>query len=219
MLSLVAFFGLPALGQPVISVHAGLILFAEGAVLVGGKPYQPFTGRYSEIPESAKLETEDGKADVLLAPGIFLRLGPHSGVRLISNKLFDVQVEFLAGSAVLDSGSPQPENWVRLIYRGHRITMPSKGAYRIDSEPARIAVYSGQLEICREEVMLVPDHHLFSLDSGEVREALDAPVRPPDALDRWAQDRHQVDNPDPPVKHEGRKKWWAHLWELAVPRG
>lgn len=217
-LSLLAFGWLSCQGQPVISAHAGLILFTDGAVFLDGKSYQPHNGRYSEIPESSTLQTEDGKADLLLAPGIFLRLGDHTGVRLVSNKLFDVQVELLAGSAILDSGRPEPDNWVRLIYRQHRITMPTKGGYRIDSELARIVVSSGQLEICRREsILAVPEHHLFSFDSGEVREATEAPS--PDPLDRWAQDRQRLDNLETPAKHEGKKKWWARLWEIAAPRG
>jgi hypothetical protein len=50
--------------------------------------------------------------------------------------------------------------------------MPSRGGYRIDSEPGRIVVYSGTLEVCRQETLLaVAEHHLFSLESGEVQEA------------------------------------------------
>lgn len=221
LLSLLAFGWLPCHGQPVISAHAGLLLFTEGAVLLDGKAYQPQAGRFSQIPEMATLETQDGMADVLLAPGIYLRMGAHSGVRLISNKLFDVRVEFLAGSAILQSGRPEPDNWVRVFYREHRIAMPSRGGYRIDSEPGRIVVYSGTLEVCRQETLLaVAEHHLFSLESGEVQEASEVQTPASDRLEQWAQDRQRLDDPVA-ARRDARKnkKWWARLWDIAAPRG
>jgi hypothetical protein len=214
---LLALGWLSCYAQPVISAHAGLILFTDGAVLLDGKSYEPRSGHYSEVPENATLQTQAGKADLLLAPGIFLRLGDHSTVRLLSNKLFDVQVELLAGSAIFDSGRPEPDNWVRLIYRERRIAMPSRGGYRIDSQSDRIAVFSGQLEVCnREAILAVPEHHQLSFETGELRDLAETP---PDPLDLWAQDRQRIDNPSPPVKRDVRKKWWAHLWEIAAPRG
>lgn len=202
-------------GQPVISVHAGLILFTEGAVLLDGKPYLSRSGRWSEVPENVILETQDGKVDLLLAPGVFLRMGTHTGIRLISNKLFDVQIEFLGGSAIIESARQQPENSVRFLHAERQLQIAEAGRYRIDSEPGQIVVDSGQVEIRQEQdVLTLGEHHVFSFDSGEVAEA----GPPLDALDSWDKERRRVDDPAPsrPKPPDGWKRRLARL--LILPR-
>lgn len=219
LLSMLALGGLHCYGQPVVSVHAGLILFTEGAVLVDGQPYVPKCNRWSEIPENGQLQTQEGKADVLLSPGIFLRLDAHSGVRLLSNKLFDVQVELLAGSAIIDATRIHPDNSIRLFFRGEQIRIAGTGRYRIDSQPAQVATQSGQLEILRKETVLaVAANHFFSFESADVQET---PAPQSDPFDRWAQERQNVDSPTPapPKAVEGWKKWRARLLAVVVPRG
>ena len=214
-LSLLGLYCLPCNGQPVLSAHAGLILFTEGAVFLDGKPYVPRTGRWAEVPENVTLQTQDGKADVLLAPGVFLRMGAQSGIRLMSNKLVDVQVEFLGGSAIIESTQQQPENSVTFLHRKQQIRIGDRGRYRINSEPGQIVVHSGQLELRHDETeMILAEHHLFSFDSSEVKETL---ASQQDALDYWDQERQRVDDPAPaPIKPlDGWKRRLARL--LIIP--
>ncbi len=198
-----------------ISAHAGLILFTDGSVAINGKPFIPQRGRWSEVPENSKLETQSGKADLLLAPGVFLRLGTNTGIRLLSNKLFDVQVDLLSGSAIVESVTVLHDNSIRFFHNRQQIRIDRAGHYRIDSQPAQVAVQSGQLEILREDAVLtVAEHHLVSIDSGAVQEFA---VLPPDSLDAWDQQRQLMDNPTPAgaKQPEGWKRRLAKLWTVS----
>ncbi len=137
----------PAGAQSVISTHSGVIHFFEGAVYLGDQPLQAHLGRFPTMPQGAELRTAEGRADVLLTPGVFLRIDQRSAIRMISNDLADTRVELLAGSAMVDSGEPSPETSVTLTYKDWSVHFLQKGAYRIDSNPPRLWVRQGQAEI------------------------------------------------------------------------
>src|ERR1700722_16091057 len=97
--------GLPALAQSVISAHSGLIHFSDGSVFLDDQRVEPKAGKFDQIKNGSELRTQDGRAEVLLTPGTFLRLGANSAIRMISNDLDNTRVELLSGSAVVDQGS------------------------------------------------------------------------------------------------------------------
>ena len=103
-LALTPLVGLPALAQSVISAHSGLIHFSDGSVFLDDQRVEQKTGKFGQMNNGSELRTQDGRAEVLLTPGTFLRVGANSAIRMLSNKLEDTRVELLSGSAVLDQG-------------------------------------------------------------------------------------------------------------------
>ena len=67
-----------ALAQSVISAKSGLIHYVEGRVLLAGEPVESHLGTFPDIKENAQLRTEEGRAEVLLTPGVVLRIGESS---------------------------------------------------------------------------------------------------------------------------------------------
>src|ERR1700686_4850889 len=128
---------LPVGAQSVISTHSGLIHFFEGAVYLGDQSLESHLGRFPSVPQGAELRTAEGRAEVLLTPGVFLRIGDRSAIRMVANDLADTQVELETGSVIVDSGEPSPETSVTVIYRDWRVHFLRKGIYRIDSDPPR----------------------------------------------------------------------------------
>src|SRR5579862_1047076 len=95
---LVGLSSFAALAQSVISAKSGLIHYAEGRVLLDGQPVEQHLGTFPDIKEKAELRTEEGRAEVLLTPGVVLRVGESSAIRMVTNRLIDTRVEFLSGS-------------------------------------------------------------------------------------------------------------------------
>src|SRR5271168_4987569 len=91
-----------AYGQSVVSVRSGLINFAEGEVLLSGQPVEQRAGKFPEVREGSELTTEAGRAEVLLTPGMVMRVGPDSAITMTSASLIDTRVEFRRGSAVIE---------------------------------------------------------------------------------------------------------------------
>src|SRR5207248_6411839 len=101
-----AFVFLPvprASAQSVISVRSGLINYFEGDVVVNGERLERKYGSFARLRPGSDLVTRSGRAEMLLTPNTYLRVGENSSVRMRSDSLSDTRVELLAGSAILDS--------------------------------------------------------------------------------------------------------------------
>jgi hypothetical protein len=179
-------------GQSVISTHSGIVHFFEGTVYLGDQPLQSHPGKFSSIPKGAELRTAEGRAEVLLTPGVFVRIGERTTIRIVDNELSHTRVELLAGSAVVDSEEPGSGTSVTLIFRNWSVRSHEQGVYRIDSDPPRLWVLQGNAEISA-------DAHDGSLLIEQSMDVPLAPVlvpqrtmdQPHDALSTWAEGRQQ----------------------------
>src|SRR5579863_5904011 len=94
-LAVATVLALPCDGQSVISARSGVVHFFEGTVYLGGELLQPHLGKFPCMAEGAELRTAAGRAEVLLTPGVFLRLGEKTAIRMLANDLADTRVELL----------------------------------------------------------------------------------------------------------------------------
>jgi hypothetical protein len=136
-----------AWGQPVISAHSGTVHYIEGEVTLNGQAVHPKFGEFPEIKNDQVLATGEGRAEVLLTPGVFLRLAENSSVRMISNALSDTRLEVVSGSALIEAGELLEHNAIVLQAAGVPMEIKKKGLYRIDAEPPRLRVYDGQIAV------------------------------------------------------------------------
>lgn len=146
-LAVAAVLALPANAQSVISTRSGLVHFFEGTVYLGDQPLQPRFGRYPTIAEGSELRTAQGRAEVLLTPGVFLRVGENSSIRMVANALSNTHVGLLSGSVLVDSAEPGSGTSVTLTYKDWNVHFLQKGIYRIDAEPPRLWVQQGVAEV------------------------------------------------------------------------
>ena len=183
---------LPAVGQSVISTRSGIVHFFEGAVYLGDQLLESHPGKFPSVPRGVELRTVRGRAEVLLTPGVFIRIGESSTIRMIANELSDTCVELLAGSAVMDSSEPNSGTSVRLIYRNWSVRLLEQGVYRIDSDPPRLWVLQGKADVSA-------DTHEGTLSVAQGMSVAFAPVlvpersigQPHDALSSWVEGRQQ----------------------------
>ena len=141
-LALLAGYSLSA--QQVVSAHSGVIHQADGQVMVDDKNVELKFGQFPELKPNQELRTEDGRAEILLTPGSFLRVGENSAIRMISNRLTDTQIEVLSGSAMVECEQLLKDNAITLIYKENKMLLEKAGLYRVDSDPARFRVYEGE---------------------------------------------------------------------------
>jgi len=146
--ALTPFFGIPAVAQSVISAHSGVIHFADGSVFLDDQRVEQKAGKFEQMKNGSELRTQDGRAEVLLMPGTFLRVGANSAIRMISNDLDNTRVELLGGSAVLSRGSDTLANAsVTVLYNLDQVHIKKPGRYRFDSEPPQVKVESGDIDV------------------------------------------------------------------------
>jgi hypothetical protein len=94
------------------------------------------------------LETASGsKAEMLLTPGVFVRLGSASAVKMVSPSLADTAIEVTRGEVVLEVSELEKENNIRILEHGVTTKILKVGLYRFEGEPAMAQVLEGKAEV------------------------------------------------------------------------
>jgi len=153
-LSLGLFLAGSAFGQLVISAHSGVVQYVEGRAYLDNAPVELKFGHFPDIKQDQEFRTEEGRAEILLTPGVFLRLGENSAIRMLSNGLTDTRVEVLHGSAIVECDQLPKDNSIELVYKDTSIGLLKHGLYRVDTEPARLQVYDGEANVTSESSKL-----------------------------------------------------------------
>jgi hypothetical protein len=181
---------LPSAAQSVISAHSGLIHFSDGAVFLDDQRVEQKTGKFGQMNNGSELRTQDGRAEVLLTPGTFLRVGANSAIRMVSNNLDDTRVELLSGAAVLDQGSDAlADTSVTVLYNLDQVRILKPGRYRFDSEPPQVKVESGDVEVTGDgKTVEAVAGYVVPFEGKLVARRLlnDSELKPGDDLENWS---------------------------------
>jgi hypothetical protein len=158
-----------ASGQSVISARSGLVNFFEGVVFLDGQPLERKAGMFPRLREGSTLVTESGRAEVLLTPDTYLRIGEDSSIRMVSSDIDDTRVELISGSSILDSSQAPAGEFVKIIFRDATIRILKPGNYRLDAETAQLRVYAGEAEVDRNgNPVKIEASQLMPLDGAPV---------------------------------------------------
>jgi hypothetical protein len=180
---------LPSFAQQVISAKSGLLSYAEGNVTLNGEPVE-FSGvHFSDVKENAVVRSADGRAEVLLTPGVVLRMGENTSLRMITNRLVDTRLELLTGSAVVEADQIAKDTNVAIICKDGVVTLPKAGLYRFDAEPAQLKVFKGDADVeLAGNTKTVSTGHLVPL-GGQTASVEKFDAEDTDSLDRWSHRR------------------------------
>ncbi|MGA3205224.1 MAG: FecR domain-containing protein [Bryobacteraceae bacterium] len=175
-----------AWAQQVISAHSGVIHFVEGQVTLEGQPVQPKFAEFPDVKNGQTLATQDGRAEVLLNPGVILRIGENSSFKMLSNNRADTRLELRTGEAVVEVGELLPSNAITLVSGNVHMELVKKGLYRIDAEdPGKFRVYEGEARVTNgDQSVLARKGRQVLLGAVLDMNAFD--VKDMDALMRWA---------------------------------
>lgn len=180
--------------QSVTSAHSGTLHYFDGDVSIDGAAVQAKTGRFDEIKEQSVLRTGQGRAEVLLTPGVFLRVGENSAIRMLDNRLLSTRVEILSGNVIVESDDPQmsiKNSPVTMIYKDYEIHLLKHGLVEIGSDPAQMKVYNGEAQVLAgENRATVGEGRMPFFSAALTTEKFNDKVG--DDLYLWARDRSQT---------------------------
>ncbi|MFZ0961077.1 MAG: hypothetical protein WAO35_09240 [Terriglobia bacterium] len=160
----------------------GTLNYVEGQVSVQGQVQTQKSVGSTYLEPNQDLETGIGHAEMLLTPGVYVRLGDNSDVKMISPGLADTQVQLMKGSALLEVDELFKENNMSVVLDGTRTRLEKNGLYDFTANPASVKVLDGKA------VTYEGDQHV-NLKKG--REVLLAEGQP---LDVQKFDKNQVEN-------------------------
>src|SRR5450759_1079064 len=136
-----------ALAQSVISAQSGMINYTEGRVLLNDRDIQVTSTRFPQVRVQDVLSTKEGRVEVLLNPGSFLRMGENSSMRLVSSSLTRPSVEVLSGSVVLEVAAESKDELITLTWKDVTLSLVKHGVFRLDTDPAVLRVFDGEVSV------------------------------------------------------------------------
>lgn len=184
---LAVFAGLVS-AQSVISAKPGMINHTDGKVFLNDKEVVTKSGLFPNMKANEELKTEDSRVEVLLNPGVILRAGERTSVKMLSDRLVDNRLELMHGSIIVECSAMAKGDVVTLVYKDATISLVKNGLYRVDSEPAQLRVYDGEARVeLAGQTQVVKKARLLPLNGVSVAEKFD--TKTGDALFRWARQR------------------------------
>ena len=180
---------MPMMAQQVIGAKAGVIHYVEGDVFAADQKVETKLGaKFNELKVDQVLRAEEGRAEVLLNPGVVLRLSESSSVKMINNKLSDTRLQLLTGSALIEVAEISDGNVLSMVYNDHTISFLKNGLVRIDSDPAQVKVYQGEATVSYNgQMSVVKMGKILSLDGNMQVAKFD--VKDTDSFYRWGNRR------------------------------
>jgi len=156
-----------ASAQTVISAKSGIIHYVEGRVFLNDQLIESKFGEFPDVKENQQVRTEQGRVEILLTPGVFLRLGENSAIRMITNRLIDTRVDFLSGEALVEADEILKDNGITIVYKDYAVQLQKKGVYHFASEAPNLRVHEGDALVQLDGKMQeVKEGHALTMDGG-----------------------------------------------------
>ena len=129
----------------------GAINYVEGQAAIDGEPIGTRSVGSAVLSPNQTLDTQQGKVEMLLTPGVFVRLGDNSELRMISPGLTDTQVALTRGQAMVEVTELMPENNIRVSVAGAMTSLQKPGLYAFDANSPRVSVYEGKAVVTQAD--------------------------------------------------------------------
>ena len=121
----------------------GTLNYVEGQVDLGSQALDSKSVGSVQVSPGQSINTNNGKAEILLTPGVFLRLGPNSSIEMVSPSLTSTQLTLNQGEALVEVDEIHPENDIRITENGTSTRLEKTGLYDFDDDHNTVRVFNG----------------------------------------------------------------------------
>lgn len=172
----------------------GTVNYVEGAASLDGLPLNSKDAGNTTLEAGQELSTGKGKAEVLLTPGVFLRLDDNSTVKMVSPDLTLTKVDLEKGRAGIEVDEIHDQNDLQVIDAGVTTRLDKKGYYEFDADKPMAMVFKGnaKTEVGDGKWREIKGHHELVLTGGDEGQSLakekpaDFDASAPDELYKWS---------------------------------
>lgn len=171
------------------SAVPGTLNYVEGKVSIGDQTLDSKSIGSAQLQPGQQLTTEDGKAEILLTPGVFLRVGDNSSVKMISPSITNTEIGLEKGHAMVEVAELHPQNDIRITDGVTTTQLLKTGLYDFDLKQGHLRVFDGKAAVEEDDKRVtVKGGHEVSLNSnGPVKpRKFDKKSYTEDDLYRWS---------------------------------
>jgi len=151
----------------------GTVNYIEGAVYLNGSQLNSKDLGNVNVEPGQEISTGKGKAEVLLTPGVFLRLDDDSTVKMVSPDLALTQVQLEKGRAGVEVDEIHDQNDLQVIDAGVTTRLNKRGYYEFDANRPEAMVFKGEahVQVGDNKWEKIKGDHAVALNAGAVPKA------------------------------------------------
>ena len=122
----------------------GTLNYVEGQASAGDQSLSAQSIGSVNLQPGEKLDTGNGKAEILLTPGVFLRIGQNSTAQMVSSSLTNTEARLDQGQALVEVADIHKDNLLRIASDGATTQLLKDGLYRFDADHGQVQVFKGK---------------------------------------------------------------------------
>jgi hypothetical protein len=155
-------------GQEANSAVPGALNYIEGSATLGGQPVAEQSVGSAVVNPGEVIATTDGRAEVLLTPGVFLRLGHDSAMKMVSPDLTNTVVDVEQGRAAIEVDQLFKENDIDIVEDNVPVQLLKTGLYEFDADRGAMMVFSGEAAVQKPNGKweTIKSHHDLNVAEG-----------------------------------------------------
>ena len=136
-----------AFGQNANPAPPGTINYVEGQASIEGRPLSPSSVGNTTLQAGQVLATSNGKTEVLLTPGIFVRLGDDATVQMVSPNLTHTEIRLDRGRVDVEVDQIYSQNTILVDLKTGQTQLLKTGLYSFDADNSTVRVFDGQAAV------------------------------------------------------------------------
>jgi hypothetical protein len=176
LLSLATSLFVPAaFAQNTNNARPGTINYVEGQVTINGQTLTSQSVGTAEVATGQTVATLNGKAEVLLTPGVFLRLGDNSAVTMVAPDLTKTEVQLDRGVAEVEVDQLYKQNDILIDQGPAQAVLLKDGLYEFDATANQVRVFDGLASVSpaqnAKKWITLKDHHSLAITGEAVKPA------------------------------------------------
>jgi hypothetical protein len=134
-------------GQGANPARPGTLNYVEGHASIDGHQVSARSVGAAELAAGHYLATADGKVEVLLTPGVFLRLDDNSTIKMVSPNLTHTEVLLERGRAEVEADQLYPQNRILIDQRGGQTQLLKNGLYEFNADNNTMRTFDGKAAV------------------------------------------------------------------------
>jgi hypothetical protein len=188
--------GLLAFAAPNLQPSPGAVNYVEGLVNLNGNPIDNTSVGSATLQPGETLATLNGKAEILLMPGVFLRLGENSQLRMLMPGFADVEVALDRGQATIEADYFPKDSRLKVVENMAVTDVLKPGFYVLNAEPPFVQVLKGKAAVALngQTATAGEDRQVVETDAGKLKaQSFNEKSLDSSSLVRWSRLRSQYE--------------------------
>jgi hypothetical protein len=183
----------------VISAHAGGVNAVTGRAALrthGSNDWQQLTIKEDLETGDVVSTGRDGRVEMLLNPGSYLRMGENSEIELTDNSLDNLNIHLVRGTAIVEvTGADDTELLINITTPHTRMAIVRRGLYRVNVVPGdatELIVRKGRVMLERSHTKVKGGNKVVFSETSFSVAKLKNSDRKRDDLEAWSKDRAET---------------------------